>query len=213
MFWALAVPLQKSMAAFHYPGYYGTRCRDGLLTRKGDEMADASPWLQTVIGGVMTLAGSALAQWMTFWRERGTRRHEAEEHRNRQRAEFQIRTLTDLQDALCRIMKSVYTLSDIDYHNTFSGMERDMEKSGRLWKEWQDALSVAMVCSARVVDPRIREAVGVILNMASALVIPLRKKGSDLDQSREDAEDLREALDESFKRVNQCIGERLRELY
>lgn len=176
-------------------------------------MAEVSPWVQTVIGGVMTLAGGALTHWLTLRRERDARRQEAEERRNRQRADFQIKTLTDLQDALCRIMKSAYPISDIDYHETFSGVERDKKKSSRLWKEWQDALSVATVCSARVQEPQIREGVEGILKMAGSLVIPLRRKGSDLDQAREDAEDVRETLDDNFKRVNERIGERLRELY
>ncbi|MBV8312387.1 MAG: hypothetical protein JO344_18545, partial [Planctomycetaceae bacterium] len=84
-------------------------------------MADVSPWLQTVIGGVMTLAGGALTHWMTLRRERDARRHEADDRRNRQRADFQINTLRELQDALCRIMKSVYSLADVDYHDTISG--------------------------------------------------------------------------------------------
>jgi hypothetical protein len=183
------------------------------MVGKGEAMADVSPWLQTVIGGGMTLAGGALTHWMTVRRERDARRHEAEEHRNRQRADFQIKTLMDLQDALCRVMASAYPISDIDYHETFSGVERDKEKSSRLWKEWQDALSLATVCRARVQDPQIREGVGEILKMASSLMIPLRRKGSDLDQSREDAEELRETLIESFDRINERIGERLHKLY
>src|SRR5262249_60503248 len=100
-------------------------------------MGDVSPWVQTVIGGVMTLLGGALTHLLTVRRERDARRHEAEERRNRQRADFQIKTLTDLQDALCRIMKSAYPISDIDYHETFSGVERDRKKSSRLWKDGQ----------------------------------------------------------------------------
>ena len=176
-------------------------------------MADVSPLLQTLIGGLMTLAGSVLGQWMTFWRERDTKRREIEVHRNRQRADFQIKSLTELQDALCRIMKSAYTLSDIDYHETFSGVERDKEKSSRLWKEWQDSLAMATVCSARVQDPEVRQAVDGILKMASSLVLPLRRKGDDLEESREEAEDLRDSLIKSFERLNQRIGECLMELY
>ena len=180
---------------------------------KGDEMADVSPLLQTLIGGVMTLAGGVLGQWMTFWRERDTKRCEAEVYRNRQRADFQIKSLTELQDALCRIIKSVYHLSDIDYHETFSGVERDQEKSSRLWKEWQDNLAMATVYSVRVQDLEVRQAVDGILKMASSLVLPLRRKGDDLEESREEAEDLRDSLIKSFERLNQRIGECLRELY
>jgi len=118
---------------------------------------------------------------MTLRRERDARRHEADDRRNRQRADFQIKTLTELQDALCRIMKSVYPLADVDYHDTFSGVERDKKKSNRLWREWQDAYAMAMVCSARVRDTAVREAVGGILKMALSLVTPLRRKGGDLD--------------------------------
>jgi hypothetical protein len=176
-------------------------------------MADVSSWLQTVIGGLMTLAGGALAHWMALGREREARRHEAEQRRNRQRADFQIKSLMELQDALCRIMKSAYPLADIDYHDTFSGVERDKSKSSLLWKEWQDGLSVATVCSARVEDPEVRQAVDGILKMASSLVIPLRRKGDDLDDSREEAEELRETLIKRFDHLNQRIGECLRALY
>src|SRR5208337_3325517 len=82
----------------------------GTPWRGENEMADVSPWLQTVIGGLMTLAGGALTHCMTLRRERDARRHEADDRRNRQRADFQIKTLTELQDALCRIMKPVYPL-------------------------------------------------------------------------------------------------------
>ena len=173
----------------------------------------AGPIVGVVVGSGIALLGGVIGQWMTLQRERDARRHEAEEHRSRQRADFQIKTLTELQDALCRIMKSTYPISDIDYHETFSGVERDKEKSSRLWKDWQDALSLATVCSARVQDPQIREAGGGILKMAGSLVIPLRRKGNDLDQSRDDVEELRETLIENFEQVNERIGERLRGLY
>jgi hypothetical protein len=176
-------------------------------------MADVSPWLQTVIGGLMTLAGGALTHWMTLRRERDARRHEADDRRNRQRADFQINTLRELQDALCRIMKSVYSLADVDYHDTISGVERDKKKFSRLWREWQDAYAMATVCSARVRDTAVREAAGGILKMAFSLATPLRRKGSDLDQSRENAEDIREELIAGFDRVNDMIGELLRDLY
>ena len=119
----------------------------------------------------------SLLRWPTFWRERDAKCHEAEEHCKRQRADFQIKTLTDLQDALCRIMKSVYPLADIDYHETFSGVKRDVRKFRRLWKEWQDALSASMVCSARVPDAKIRAAVDGILKLATSLAFPIRRKG------------------------------------
>jgi hypothetical protein len=59
---------------------------------------------------------------------------------------------------------------------------------------WQDTLSLATVLSARVQDPAIKEAVGEIRKTTLGLVTPLRRKGSDLDQSREDAKQLREDL-------------------
>jgi hypothetical protein len=183
------------------------------MTCKGDKMADVSPWVQTVIGGLMTLAGGSVAHWMTLGREREARRSEGEVHRNRQRADFQIKSLTELQDALCRIMKSAYPLADIDYHDTFSGAERDKQKSSRLWNEWQDAFSMVTVYSVRVQDPEVRQAVDGILKMASSLVLPLRRKGDDLEESREETEELRDSLMKSFERLNQRIGECLRDLY
>jgi hypothetical protein len=176
-------------------------------------MADVSPMIQTVLGGAMTLAGGAVVQLLTFWRERNTRRHDAEEHRNRQRADFQIKTLTELQEALCQLMESVYPLADIDYHDTFSGVVRDQKKASRLWKEWQGALSRGTVCSARVQDPQVRERMKDILEMAHSLVIPIRRKSDDLEEAREETEEMREKLYEKFKQLNQRIGECLLELY
>ena len=72
---------------------------------------------------------------------------------------------------------------------------------------------MATVCSARVRDTAVREAAGGILKMAFSLATPLRRKGSDLDQSRENAEDIREELIAGFDRVNDMIGELLRDLY
>jgi hypothetical protein len=176
-------------------------------------MPDLSPLLQTVIGGLMTMGGGALAHRLTLGREREARQHEAEERRRRQQADFQIKTLSDLQDALCRVMKAVYTLADFDYNYTFSGVERDRKKSGRIWRVWQDAYATSMVCAARARDAEIRQAVGDILQMALSLATPLKRQGSDLDQARENAEDMREKLMETFERVNQCFGDRLRALY
>ncbi|MBV8487042.1 MAG: hypothetical protein JO161_02070 [Planctomycetaceae bacterium] len=176
-------------------------------------MVDLTPLVQTVIGGGLTLAGGVLGQWIAFRRERHTKRIEIEEHHKRQRFDFQIKSLTKLQGALCRIMKAAYPIADIDYHATFSGVERDLGKSRRLWKEWQDSLAVATIYSARVEDGSVREAVSEVLKMASELVIPLSRKGSDLETARDEAEALRDELVTQFNMLNQRIGECLRKLY
>jgi hypothetical protein len=167
----------------------------------------------TVVGSVAALGGVLLTQLWTSWRERKAREHEVQEQRERQRADFQIKTLTELQDALVRNVRATYILNDIDYHQTFSGVERDSKKFHRWWREWQDTFSLATVLSARVQDPAIKEAVGEIRKTTLGLVTPLRRKGSDLDQSREDAEQLREDLMDNFEELNRRSGERLCELY
>jgi hypothetical protein len=90
---------------------------------------------------------------------------------------------------------------------------RNQKKASRLWNEWQGAFSRATVCSARVQDQKIRDGVRDILDMAHSLVIPLRRKGNDLEESRDESEDIREKLYDSFKRLNHRVGECLRELY
>jgi hypothetical protein len=146
-------------------------------------------------------------------REREAREHEAQEQRERQRADFQIKTLTELQDAPVRHVRATIILNDINHHQTLSGVERDRKKFNRWWREWQDTPSLATVLSARVQDPAIKEAVCKIRKTTLGLVTPLRRKESDLDQSREDAEQLREDLMDNFEELNRCIGERLCELY
>jgi hypothetical protein len=80
------------------------------MTSEGDEieMPDASPWVQvigTAIGGLATFAGVLVAQRMTAVREREARRIEAEERLRRQRAEFQVKTLLELQEAFLELLK------------------------------------------------------------------------------------------------------------
>jgi hypothetical protein len=70
-------------------------------------MADMNPWIPVLsslggvlLGGTASLLGGIVVQWMTLKREREAREHEAIMERERRLAEFQFKTLIELQDSL-----------------------------------------------------------------------------------------------------------------
>jgi hypothetical protein len=173
-------------------------------------MADVSPLFQIMIGGLMTLAGGALVQWMTLWREREVRKHGVEEHRNRQRAEFQLKTLLELQDAMTDLTKAATDLwaeAYAAFKETGQWGLRDSSDTQTLSPERSEKYGVAShrvsVLKIRVLDPSLRSLLDSFENMAMRTAI-----GRTPDEARQ----YFDTLPKTFTAANDRLGEILRSL-
>src|SRR5690348_76965 len=97
----------------HLPS--GTTEIDGGVPVAGSIMPDVNPWVQVAgaalgaaIGGMATFAGVLAAQWMTYRREYVLTERQVREARERRWAEFQAKSLVELQEALAELMTEAF---------------------------------------------------------------------------------------------------------
>jgi hypothetical protein len=177
-------------------------------------MADVSQWVQlsgTALGGVLSLAGGLIAQLMTTGREREGRRVEAEEHRKRQRADFQVKTLLEVQEAAWQVLDAgrwfaVHALKRTDAAGQAGGARVPAD----VLTQWEKAVPRQIVLTTRVEDARLRELLTTLRGEANDA---LRLSSNNLPKpAATDCHAANEQLLATFQAANDRIGEILRDL-
>lgn len=170
-------------------------------------MPDVNPWIPVAtaaLGVVSTLATQIVTQWSTSRRERLARAHETEERRQRQRSEFERKTLLGLQAAALRLHRAVITLCLM---KNFAG--NAVDSSGKIVtrRRQQDAYSKVLgsviVMTSRVQDNTIRD-------------LSKQYRGEAFKaleaKTPQEAAVARAAIGEAFSRLNERIGVVLHDL-
>jgi hypothetical protein len=174
---------------------------------RDEAMADINSVYQligTALGGALSIAGGFLAQWMTTGREREGRRIDAEENRKRQRAEFQVKTLLEVQEVAWKILDA--GLATLALSSRMPGMPQSPQRvqtQMEHFESWKNAVTRQIILTARVDDSQVRE-----------LLTRLRSQANDIMRlsSTADSNAASQNLRDTFESVNDRIGTLLREL-
>ena len=134
------------------------------------------PWIPVIaaaIGGALAILGVVVTQWWTAKREHEAREHERKERRERQLADFQIKTLLDIQDATKKLLRTTGSIISANRRGSYEkgawGCAQIYSGSG---KKHRDLTAEIISDVARVEDESIRNLYMAVINysikMASA---------------------------------------------
>jgi hypothetical protein len=181
-------------------------------------MADSNIWAPVVasgITGVVTLFGSWLAQWMTSGRESRARQHEAAEQEKRQRLDFQIKTLLELQEAVYGLMQQALNLNSIDGMLALSTAKPEDSELKQETEKYQLAHSRTTILRVRTQDEGVRigtsEFVDSLVRLMEPVEDSLYKQG--FEKTKADVTAIRSEVLRLFSSLNDRIGDKLRALY
>jgi len=161
----------------------------------------------SLIGGLLSFLGAVSGQWMTSRREVRAKHLDVAEHRKRQREEFQLKTLLDLQDAAKR-----YSVSGAEIHaevtKAIKSRPRDPAAFDKFSDQHIDAFAQMVVLTARVQDDRVRELSEIMRHEGR------RPFGAfkNTDEPTEQPYDTK-AVGRAFRELNDRIGLVIRDLY
>lgn len=171
-------------------------------------MADVSPWVQivgTALGGALSIGGGFVAQWMTTGRDREARQVAAEEQRKRQRAEFQMKSLLEVQEAAFDVFLGGRLFPRSYYAKVLeAGQRADFPNQIDAAEAFNKGITRIIVLAERIEDDQIR----CLLRTLRDQVI--QSSGSKREPA--EAEAAYAALFNTFEETNARIGKVLRSL-
>jgi hypothetical protein len=182
---------------------------------------DWSTLIPTALGGLIALGSGLTAQLIAArsTRKSDERRHAADrdlhEHdaglkRSAERDDFQRETLVRLQESLQRMARANGRALFFDHMQARQG--QFLQFGAELSQEMHESQVEVRLHSARVLDPRVREAVDVfIADCVDMTMLPTGYKGLDPEEIDARATQLTARMGETFNRVNGIVGEALRD--
>ena len=166
-------------------------------------MSEASVWpsiVGTAIGGILTIAGGVIAQWMSDRREHLNRSQGAASEKGRRGAEFQQKTLLNLQ----REMRKLNNAASVFYQNA-----RARDLTGNDLVAVMRGRADVFFFSVRVADDVLREEIKLINRLLIEIV--RYKYEDDVDKTK--LEELFNRFQSDFIEANHRLGVVLRALW